>query len=209
MAEQHGIASNHVHARRHHRRRMDERGDRRGAFHRVGQPDKQRNLRGLARGADKEQQRNDGYGAERLLGTERSHFSRDFLKVERSELREDEQDAENESPIADPVDDEGFLAGVGRGLLLIPEANQEIRTEPNALPADEHHEEVGAQYEREHERGEQVQIGEVPRVFGVGLLVHVRGRIHVNQQPDAGHHENHHGRERIETQREVDGEVGA
>ncbi len=36
MLEQHGVAADHVYARRHHRRRMDEGRDRGRAFHRVG-----------------------------------------------------------------------------------------------------------------------------------------------------------------------------
>ena len=186
---------------------MDERGDGRGAFHRVGQPDKQRNLRGLPRRADKEQQRDNRHGAERGFRTERGDASRHILEVERAEPREDQQHAEDESPVADAVDNEGFLAGIGRGLFLIPEADQQVRTEPDAFPPDEHHEEVRAQHEHEHERREQVQVGEVPRVLGVGLLVHVRRRIHVDQQPDAGDHENHHGRERVQPQREGDREI--
>ncbi len=64
VREQHGVAADHVDARRHHRRRVDERGDRRRAFHRVRQPDIQRNLRRLAGGADEEQQRDDRQRAE-------------------------------------------------------------------------------------------------------------------------------------------------
>ena len=48
------------HARRHHRRGVDERADRRRAFHRVRQPDVQRHLAGLADGAAEDQQRDAG-----------------------------------------------------------------------------------------------------------------------------------------------------
>ena len=48
----------HVHARRHHCRRMDQRAHRRRAFHRVRQPNVQWNLRRLTRRADKEKQPN-------------------------------------------------------------------------------------------------------------------------------------------------------
>ena len=70
MAEQHGVAANHVHPSRHHRRRMNERGDGRGAFHRVGQPGIERDLGRLARGADEQQERDDRHGAERRLGAQ-------------------------------------------------------------------------------------------------------------------------------------------
>ena len=48
-------ACHHEDAGRHHRRRMDQRGDRRRTLHRIGQPDVQRDLRGLAHGSDEEQ----------------------------------------------------------------------------------------------------------------------------------------------------------
>ena len=45
-------ARDHVDAGGDHGGRVDERGDRRRAFHRVGQPDVEGNLRGLAGGAE-------------------------------------------------------------------------------------------------------------------------------------------------------------
>jgi hypothetical protein len=45
VAEEHGIAPDHVDPRGDHRRRMDQRRHRRRAFHRVRQPGVQRNLR--------------------------------------------------------------------------------------------------------------------------------------------------------------------
>ena len=50
----------HVHACGDHRRGVDKGRDRRRAFHRVGQPDVQRQLRRLSGGAGKEQQRGRG-----------------------------------------------------------------------------------------------------------------------------------------------------
>ena len=49
---------NQIDARGHHRRRVNQRGDRRGAFHRVRQPDVQRKLAALARRSGKDQQAN-------------------------------------------------------------------------------------------------------------------------------------------------------
>jgi hypothetical protein len=47
-----------IDARRHHRGRVNQRADRRGAFHRVRQPDVQRKLRRFCRAGQEEQQRN-------------------------------------------------------------------------------------------------------------------------------------------------------
>ena len=58
--EQRVRARDHVHARGHHGRGVDECGDRRRAFHRVRQPDIQRELRRLAAGSDEQQQAGGG-----------------------------------------------------------------------------------------------------------------------------------------------------
>ena len=54
-------AADEVDARRDHRRRVDERADRRGARHGVGKPDVERDLRALARAAEQQGQA-DGRG---------------------------------------------------------------------------------------------------------------------------------------------------
>ncbi len=66
--EERVAARDHVDAGGDHGGRVDERGDRRGAFHRVGQPDVERNLRGLAGGAEDQQQRDGGEEAALPLG---------------------------------------------------------------------------------------------------------------------------------------------
>ena len=53
-------ARHHEHARRHHRRGMDQGRDRRRAFHRVGQPGVQADLRRFAHRADEQKDAGDG-----------------------------------------------------------------------------------------------------------------------------------------------------
>ena len=49
---------------------------------------------------------------------------------------EDREDAERKAEIAHPVDDEGLDGGrVGLGL-VVPEANQQIRSKADAFPAE-------------------------------------------------------------------------
>ena len=113
MAEEHGVAPDHVDTRRHHRRGVDESGHGRRPFHRVRQPGVERNLRRLAGGADEEQQRRqrdeaEAGGLDRLACRE----SRQVLEVEGAESREQQQHPEDEGVVADPVDDEGLLRGV-------------------------------------------------------------------------------------------------
>ena len=167
VREQHGVAPDHVDAGRHHRRRVDQRGDRRRAFHRVRQPDVERNLRRLAGRAEEQQQRRDRHRrrTSRLGRAARQPPRATSWKSSVPNVAKISSIAEDEAEVADAVDDERLLAGVGRRLLLEPEADQQVRAEADALPADEHHQEVGAEHEHEHERREQVQVREVARVL--------------------------------------------
>ena len=57
--EERVAAHDQVHARDHHRRRVDQRADRRGPFHRVRQPGLQRELRRLGDGAAEQAERDE------------------------------------------------------------------------------------------------------------------------------------------------------
>ena len=121
-------------------------------------------------------------------------------EIERAEGREDQEDAEDEAPVADAVGDERLLAGVRRALLLVPVADQQVRAEADALPAHEHHQEVVPQDEHEHEEAEQVQVAEEARDAAARLVGHVGRRIDVDQRADAGDDEQHHPGQRIEAE---------
>jgi hypothetical protein len=205
--EQFGRASDHVDTGRHHRRRMDEGGDRRRAFHGIRQPDVQRDLGRLARGADEEQQRDERQHPEGGFGGHGRNRGGNLIEVEGAERDEQQQRPEDERVIADPVDDERLVGSVRSGLPDVVITDEQIRAEPDAFPPDEHHQDVRAEHEQQHEEDEQVQIREVARELAVGLLVHVRGRIDVDERPNPGDDQDHHRRQRIEAEGRVDHEV--
>ena len=102
----------------HHGGGVDQRRDRRRAFHRVGQPGVQAELRRLAHRADEQQQaergqdvdvaaRGNGTSVPTLLGAAANTAS----KSDRAEDQEHAHDAEGEAEIADAVDDEGLDGG--------------------------------------------------------------------------------------------------
>ena len=205
VREEDGVAADHVDAGGDHRRRVDQRGDGRRAFHGVGQPDVERDLRALAARADEQQQRDERQRAElRRLDRERRGGVRHLAEIERPEREVDQEDAEQEAPVADPVGDERLLARVRRALLLVPVADEQVRAEADALPADEHDQVVAAQHQREHEEAEQVQVREVARHAAARLVVHVGGRVDVDQEPDPRDDQDHHRRQRIEAERPRD-----
>jgi hypothetical protein len=121
------------------------------------------------------------------------------LRIQRPE---EEEDAEHEAEVADPVHDECLVAGGRVGELPVPEADQRPRAEADALPADEHEEQAVAQHERQHREREQVQIGEEAPVARV--VVHVPGRVDVDEPADAGDDQDHHRRELVH----LEGDVG-
>ena len=112
----------------------------------------------------------------------------------------DEVDAKRQAKVADAVDDERLLARVTRRFLADVVADQQIRTQPDALPADEHQSVGVAEHEDQHEEDEEVQIGEEPVVAPVA--VHVAGGVDVDQKADAGDHQDHHCGQRVEQEAE-------
>ena len=117
----------------------------------------------------------------------------------------DQHDAENESPVADAVGNEGFLRR-RRGFTLVDvETDQQIRAQPDAFPADKHQQEVVREHQRQHREHEQVQIGEETIVAAV--TVHVAGGENVNQETDEGDEERVDSAQPIHRQTEVCPEV--
>ena len=149
----------HVNARRHHRRGVDQRADRRGAFHGVGQPDVQRELRALAHRAAEDQQAGDGgQRAQRLrVG---GQLLLQHVEVQRAEGGPDHQDAEQEAEVAEAVGDERLLAGVRRRGPFEPEADEQVAGDADQFPEDEQLDEIVGQHDAEHREGEQAQAGE-------------------------------------------------
>ena len=91
------------------------------------------------------------------------------------------------------------LAAVG---LLKPEADEQIRRETDALPADEHDEHVAGEDQSGHEEEEEIQVAEVARV--AGIVVHVADGVDVDEEANAGDDEQHDKRELVEGKRKVD-----
>ena len=146
--EQRVATRDHVDACRDHRCRVNQRGDRRGAFHRVRKPDVQRNLRGFAGGAEDQQKSDGGENATVPFRVDADRVE-DVAEVERTELANDEEHREQEAEVADAVDDEGLFAGVGGGVLLEVEADEQVGGKTDALPADEHEQEAFGEHQHQ------------------------------------------------------------
>ena len=210
QGEERAGAGDHVNAGRDHRGGMDQGRDRRGAGHGIRQPDVQRNLRRLAGRAQQQQQGDGGHhlraGLQRhaaILGT--------LVEDQRvAQVPEDQEHGQQHGPVAHAVDDEGFAAGAGiggaAGALLKPEADQQVRAQAHAFPADEHHQVAVAGHQDQHGGQEQVEVDEEAREAGRiavedHVLVHVADGVNVDERAHAGDHQHHRHRQRIDLER--------
>jgi hypothetical protein len=202
--------ADHVDAGGHHRGRVDERADRRGTGHRVGQPDVERDLRALAGRAAEEQQTDAVTVAPPIPPTSSGCAASSVPQlgeVDRlvlAQAPEEPEEPDDEEEVTDAVRDERLLARLGELDVLEPEADQQVAAEPDAFPPDEHQEEVVAEHEQEHREDEQVQVREVPpHARPIGFVVHVANRVDVDEEADAGDHVDHHRGESVREEADV------
>ena len=120
----------------------------------------------------------------------------DFGEAQRAEVPGDEKHAEQESGVADAVDDECLVGRVAGGLAMEIETDQQIRTQPHAFPADEQQHIVVGQDQRQHGEHEEVEISEEAVV--AAFMRHVSGGVNVNQHADTGDEEQPDAGKRIE-----------
>ena len=89
-----------------------------------------------------------------------------------------------------------FLPGVGRRFLVIVETDQQVAAQSHAFPAHEQQRVVVGQHQHQHEEHEQVQVAE-EAVVAV-IVRHVPDGVDVDQEADAGDHQDHDRAERVE-----------
>ena len=183
-----------VDARGDHGGRVDQRRHRGRALHRVEQPGLQRHLRGLAAGAEQEQQPERGVHA----AARRVRAVEDAGEVDRAERAEHEEDRDREPGVTDPVDDERLLGRDRRGRLELPEPDQQVGRQADALPADVQDQVVVGQHQQQHRGDEQVHVAEEPPPAGV--VRHVADRVDVDERANAGDQQHERYRQRVEQQ---------
>ena len=125
------------------------------------------------------------------------------LRVPGSRQRpEEDEEADDEPEVAEPVHHEGLERGLGLLQIGVPEADQAVAAQAHALPAEEHHREVAAHHQQQHREDEQVEPEEEPPVGG--LVRHVPDRIDVDERRDVRHDQRHHHAERVEGEGQID-----
>src|SRR5205809_2210957 len=114
---------------------MDQCADRGRTLHGVGQPDVQRELSGLANRTAEDQERDEGGACTKHgeAGTFKTTAAAIVEKQCATAIVEPQQ-SEKKSHVADAGGDEGFLCGRRGAGSLNPEADEQIRREPDEFP---------------------------------------------------------------------------
>jgi len=142
-----------------------------------------------------EQEQGDG-DQHAVRGPSGAHLPEHPAVVKGAEGDKDQHHAQAEAEVAHPVDDEGLLPRGRRLGLVIEEADEVVRAEPDRLPAEVQDEVVPGQHQHEHAEGEQAHIGEEAVVSAIA--VHVSHRVDEDQETDPRDDETHDGRELVE-----------
>ena len=165
-------------------------------------------LRRLAHRSDEQQQAQQGHRVDAHAGKadRRSGHSRrgveDRRDRHRAEHQEGAEDAEAEAEIADPVDDERLESGGIGGGLVVPEADQEIGSEADAFPTEEHLDQAVGGHQHQHREAEQREIGEETGL--ARILFHVAPAVEVHEARHGCHDDQHHCGQAVDSKCPID-----
>ena len=171
------MRAHHEDAGGHHGGGVDQRADRRRAFHRIGQPDVQRELRALAHRTD--EQADAGHRHQhpvrrptsgKVILPSSRRLGEDFGVVQRAERRPHSRPMPRMKPKSPTrLTRKAFmLANTAVGFLK-PEADEQVADQAHRFPAEEQLQEVVAHHQHQHAEGEQADVAEEALVAGVAL----------------------------------------
>ena len=203
-------ADDQVHARGHHRRRVDERAHGGGAFHSIGQPDVERELGRLADGTPEDEDGKhrgpgrdpeDGHGHD-LVGQFLQRLGgQDFAPAQGARHGVEEHHAREHDGVAHARGDKGLDGGRARPLHLSlinvrlpwfaerPEPDEQVGAHAHQFPEDKGQKQIIRQDEPQHSRGKEGQVSEEAAEPRIAL--HVPHRVHEDKETEEGDHEQH------------------
>ncbi len=107
--------------------------------------------------------------------------NRFVVKTYRAGQRKDQKYPDQYAPIANAIHHKGFFCRTACFVFLDVIADQQIGTQPDAFPADEHQQKIICQNKRQHREHEKVQIREESvKTF---IAMHVADGEDMYQQP--------------------------
>ena len=129
----------------------------------------ERELRGFADRAAKNQERGDGEIA--WIARDFGKMRHDIIEHDRARRHPHHQNSDHESEIADAGGEKCFLGGFSGGIALEPVTDQHIGSKADQLPENKHHHEIVRENDPEHGEHEEREGGEVTRLAFV--IAHV------------------------------------
>src|SRR5204862_1489937 len=176
---------------------MDQCADRSRAFHRIRQPDVQRELSRLPHCAAENQERNKRgaraeHGKTSLLQTTVATI----VKEKRAAAAVKPEQAKDKSQVADASGNERFSCRRCGAWSHNPQSNEQIGRQSNHLPADKQKKQAVRDNEPEHRTGEKRKISE--KAHEIFVAGHVTSAEDEDAKPDQRDHHQHDGREWIE-----------
>ena len=123
-------------------------------------------------------------------------------EAQRAEGIPDDEDANQEQDVAHAGDEEGLLRGLCRLGLVVPEADEKVRTQAHDLPEDQELEEVVRADRAEHAHGEQADLRVVAWLALLG--VHVAEGVDEDEKAEEGDEDEHQRAQVVDEQGDVD-----
>ena len=192
---------------------MDHGADGRRTFHRVRQPDVQRELRRFTNRADDQEDADQRSGAPaqpaeqdrrgRRQRVEHLLVVEDVAEAERAGAGVQVGDAEQHDHVGDAGRREGFDRRFVGAFLLEPEADQHVRAQAHDFPADEQQQQVIRHHQRQHRAREQGDQAEEARLARV--VRHVANRVDEDHRTRQRHHDQHDHRQRVDQHAHLEG----
>ena len=148
---------------------MNEGADRSGTLHGVGQPHVEGKLRRLAHGS--QQQQDGGGGDNPVTQLAGGHGVEGVGHAEAAHVDPQQQDAHQQTHVADAGHHKGFLGGLPGPGIFKPEPDEQVGTQAHQLPGDVEQQEVVGQRQRQHGGDEQRLPRKIPTETRVALHV--------------------------------------
>ena len=175
----------------HHGCSMDQGRNGGWAFHGIGEPNMEGKLSRLGHGTEEDQHPKEGGKANandpRL--NEGLQPLPHHLKLKATRRPIEAQHPQQQAKVADPVGDKGFLAGIGCGLAIEPEAHQQVGAHAHQFPKNINLHQVRTHDEAQHGGTKQAQISVKPHI--ARIVAHIAIGVDHHQQRHRRHHHQH------------------
>src|SRR5882672_3765851 len=116
-----------------------------------------------------------------------SGLRKNICVLRRSKSSDHSENCERESEVTNTICYESLARSIGCFLPIKVITDKQVRTETNAFPPHEHHQEIRAHDQHEHRKHEEAHVSK--ETVEARVAMHVTGGKDENAEPDASHNE--------------------